>query len=71
MPWMKRWLLAFVALAIGGGVSAALLVAANPARTSIEVYIAGLRKKIDAGSSVKLIHTVRGHGYVVREEEPQ
>ena len=37
----------------------------------IEVYIAGLRKKIDAGSSVKLIHTVRGHGYVVREGEPQ
>ncbi len=37
----------------------------------IEVYIAGLRKKIDAGSSVKLIHTVRGHGYCVREEEPE
>lgn len=37
---MKRWLMAFVAVAIGGGVSAALLVAANPARTSVEVYVA-------------------------------
>jgi DNA-binding response OmpR family regulator len=37
----------------------------------IEVYIAGLRKKIDAGSNVKLIHTVRGHGYCVREEGPE
>ncbi|GAC1361789.1 MAG: response regulator transcription factor [Acidobacteriaceae bacterium] len=36
----------------------------------IEVYIAGLRKKIDAGTGVKLIHTLRGHGYVLREGEP-
>jgi hypothetical protein len=50
MPWMKRWLLAFVALAIGGGVSAALLVAANPARTSIEVYIAG--RDLPAGATL-------------------
>jgi DNA-binding response OmpR family regulator len=32
----------------------------------IEVYISGLRRKIDDCSSVKLIHTVRGHGYVLR-----
>ena len=32
----------------------------------IEVYISGLRRKIDDSSSVKLIHTVRGHGYVLR-----
>ncbi len=36
----------------------------------IEVYIAGLRKKIDAGAEVKLIHTLRGHGYMLREGEP-
>jgi len=27
-----------------------------------------LRKKIDANSSKKLIHTIRGVGYVIREE---
>jgi DNA-binding response OmpR family regulator len=32
----------------------------------IEVYISGLRKKIDAGSRPKLIHTLRGHGYTLR-----
>jgi DNA-binding response OmpR family regulator len=32
----------------------------------IEVYISGLRRKIDDENSVKLIHTVRGHGYVLR-----
>jgi DNA-binding response OmpR family regulator len=32
----------------------------------IEVYISGLRRKIDDNHSVKLIHTVRGHGYVLR-----
>jgi len=34
----------------------------------IDVYIRYLRKKIDAGFSVKLIHTVRGSGYVLKEE---
>jgi DNA-binding response OmpR family regulator len=33
----------------------------------IEVYISGLRKKIDRDPLPKLIHTVRGHGYVLRE----
>lgn len=32
----------------------------------IEVYISGLRRKIDDAYPVKLIHTVRGHGYVLR-----
>jgi two-component system response regulator PhoP len=35
----------------------------------IEVYISGLRRKIDTGSAAHLIHTVRGHGYVLRSEE--
>jgi hypothetical protein len=43
-------LLALVALVIGGGVSAALLVAANPARTSVEVYVAA--RDLPAGASL-------------------
>ena len=35
----------------------------------IEVYISGLRRKLDDNHSVKLIHTMRGHGYVLRPEK--
>src|SRR5436305_5939081 len=35
----------------------------------IEVYISGLRRKIDEGAAVKLIHTFRGQGYSLRVEE--
>lgn len=34
----------------------------------VDVYISYLRKKIDGGSSNKLIHTVRGKGYVLRKD---
>jgi len=34
----------------------------------IDVYIRYLRKKIDADFPVKLIHTVRGSGYVLKED---
>jgi two-component system copper resistance phosphate regulon response regulator CusR len=34
----------------------------------IDAHVARLRKKIDAETAVKLIHTVRGVGFVVREE---
>ena len=34
----------------------------------IDVYIRYLRKKVDDGFPTKLIHTVRGAGYVIREE---
>ncbi|MFI5339088.1 MAG: winged helix-turn-helix domain-containing protein [Candidatus Methylomirabilales bacterium] len=34
----------------------------------IDVYVNYLRKKIDAGREPKLIHTVRGVGYVLRAE---
>jgi DNA-binding response OmpR family regulator len=33
----------------------------------IEVYISGLRRKLDNGSSRQLIHTVRGQGYILQE----
>ena len=35
----------------------------------IDVYIRYLRKKIDDGFDTKLIHTVRGAGYVIREDK--
>lgn len=35
----------------------------------VDVYIRYLRKKIDDGFDKKLIHTVRGMGYVLREEQ--
>ena len=34
----------------------------------IDVYIRYLRRKIDEGADTKLIHTVRGTGYVLKEE---
>jgi heavy metal response regulator len=36
----------------------------------IDVYIHYLRDKIDRGFPTRLIHTVRGVGYVVKEESP-
>ncbi|MDE6905193.1 MAG: response regulator transcription factor [Lachnospiraceae bacterium] len=33
----------------------------------VDVYISYLRKKIDTGHEKKLIHTIRGKGYVLRE----
>lgn len=35
----------------------------------IEVYVRYLRQKISSGAEPRLIHTVRGVGYVLREEE--
>ena len=35
----------------------------------VDVYIRYLRKKIDEGREDKLIHTVRGMGYVLREDK--
>ncbi len=34
----------------------------------VDVYIRYLRKKIDDNYDTKLIHTVRGMGYVLREQ---
>jgi DNA-binding response OmpR family regulator len=36
----------------------------------IDVYVNYLRKKIDADFEPKLLHTVRGAGYVLKEPEP-
>src|SRR5947209_2876039 len=40
----------------------------DPGTNIVDVVINHLRKKIDANSSRKLIHTIRGVGYVIREE---
>lgn len=37
---------------------------------AVDVYISFLRSKIDDPFQIKLIHTVRGVGYVIKEEEP-
>jgi len=34
----------------------------------IEVYISGLRRKLNEGSSAELIHTLRGQGYILQEQ---
>src|SRR5690242_20002126 len=40
----------------------------DPGTNIVDVVINHLRKKIDANSNRKLIHTIRGVGYVIREE---
>jgi two-component system copper resistance phosphate regulon response regulator CusR len=42
----------------------------DPGTNIVDVVINHLRKKIDASRSPKLIHTIRGVGYVIRTEAP-
>ena len=42
----------------------------TPLDNVIDVHIARLRRKVDADQSTKLIHTVRGVGFMLREGEP-
>ena len=42
----------------------------TPLDNVIDVHIARVRRKVDADAGLKLIHTVRGVGFVLREEEP-
>ena len=43
---------------------------ATPLDNVIDVHIARLRRKLDADYPTRLIHTVRGVGFVLREGEP-
>jgi len=43
---------------------------ATPIDNVIDVHIARLRRKVDREFGTKLIHTVRGVGFTVRQEEP-
>jgi len=42
---------------------------ATPLDNVIDVHVTHLRRKIDEGQRVKLIHTVRGVGFVLKEEQ--
>jgi DNA-binding response OmpR family regulator len=42
----------------------------TPLDNVIDVHIARLRRKVDLDQGVKLIHTVRGVGFMLREGEP-
>jgi len=39
----------------------------GPRSNALEVYVSYLRRKLEAGGEPRLIHTVRGVGYVLRE----
>jgi|SRR3954471_15736808 len=40
----------------------------GPDSNSLEVYVSYLRRKLEAGGEPRLLHTVRGVGYVLREQ---
>ena len=42
----------------------------TPLDNVIDVHVARLRRKVDADQAARLIHTVRGVGFVLREGEP-
>ena len=39
----------------------------DPGTNVVDVYISRLREKLDTGRDRKLLHTVRGMGYVLKE----
>jgi DNA-binding response OmpR family regulator len=41
----------------------------DPGTNLVDVYVRRLREKIDADFEIKLLHTVRGEGYVLKTEE--
>jgi two-component system response regulator MprA len=43
----------------------------QPGSNAIEVYISYMRRKLEAAGEPRLIHTVRGMGYVLREPPPE
>jgi DNA-binding response OmpR family regulator len=40
----------------------------DPATNLVDVYIRRLREKIDDSFEPKMLHTVRGMGYILREQ---
>jgi DNA-binding response OmpR family regulator len=43
---------------------------ATPIDNVIDVQMTRLRKKVDSAGAPRLIHTIRGVGFVLREGEP-
>jgi len=41
----------------------------DPGSNVVDVYVGKLREKIDAGAGARLLHSVRGEGYVMKEEK--
>jgi heavy metal response regulator len=41
----------------------------SPGTNIVDVHIKSLREKVDAGSERKLIHTVRGTGYIMKSDD--
>ena len=39
----------------------------DPGSNLVDVYVGKLREKIDADATVRLLHTVRGEGYLMKE----
>jgi two-component system copper resistance phosphate regulon response regulator CusR len=42
----------------------------KPLDNVIDVHIARIRRKIDTGQGIRLLHTVRGVGYILQDGEP-
>ena len=42
----------------------------EPGSNAIEVYVSYLRRKLEADGKPRLIHTVRGMGYIARDPQP-
>jgi DNA-binding response OmpR family regulator len=42
----------------------------DPESNIVDVYVGYLRRKVDGPTDKRLIHTVRGAGYVLKTEEP-
>jgi two-component system response regulator MprA len=42
----------------------------GPSSNSLGVYVGYLRRKLEAGGATRLLHTVRGVGYILRDDEP-
>ncbi|OHV34363.1 MULTISPECIES: response regulator transcription factor [Pseudofrankia] len=42
----------------------------GPSSNSLEVFVSYLRRKLEAAGEPRLLHTVRGVGYVLREQSP-
>jgi two-component system response regulator MprA len=40
----------------------------GPTSNSLEVYVGYLRRKLESGGEPRLVQTVRGVGYVLREQ---
>ncbi|MDQ6973485.1 MAG: winged helix-turn-helix domain-containing protein [Mariprofundaceae bacterium] len=42
----------------------------DPESNVIDVYISHLRNKIDKGQGLTLLHTIRGQGYLLSDDNP-